>query len=201
MRKNEVEQAREVVAWDAWFNEARPMIMPQKTLREKRIEREGRSDNEGNSSSEDRVGDELGVNMVFELSAEFWAPEAEVAELMLGAKMVSFEKLEKLGHHMKLLFVTGYVEVRPVQCVMVDGGAWVNVMPMMTFEKLGLSEGELMKTNTSLSAFMDEITEAKGVLSIELTVGSKTTTATFFVVDVKGRYGLLLGQDWIHANG
>jgi hypothetical protein len=24
---------------------------------------------------------------------------------------------------------------------------------------------------------------------------------TFFVVDVKGRYNVLLGRDWIHANG
>jgi hypothetical protein len=24
---------------------------------------------------------------------------------------------------------------------------------------------------------------------------------TFFVVDVKGRYNVLLGCDWIHANG
>jgi hypothetical protein len=58
-----------------------------------------------------------------------------------------------------------------------------------------------MKTNTSLSAFTGGVTETKGVISAELTIGSKTLTTAFFVVDVGGRYNLLLGRDWIHANG
>jgi hypothetical protein len=45
------------------------------------------------------------------------------------------------------------------------------------------------------------VTKAKGVLSIELMVGSKTLVTAFFIVDVRGRYNLLSGRDWIHANG
>jgi hypothetical protein len=119
----------------------------------------------------------------------------------LGAKTTSFERLEKLGHHMKPLFVKGYLEGRPVQRIMVDGGAGVNVMPMVTFEKMDLCESDLMKTNTSLSAFTGEVTDTRGVMSVELTVGSKMMAMTFFVVDVKGQYNLLLGRDWIHSNG
>ena len=37
-------------------------------------------------------------------------------------------------------------------------------------------------------------------MNIELTIGSKTLLATFFVIDGKGSYSLLLGRDWIHAN-
>ena len=58
-----------------------------------------------------------------------------------------------------------------------------------------------MKTNTSLSGFTGDVTEAKGVMSVELTVGSKTLATAFFVVDVKSKYNILLGRDWIHANG
>jgi hypothetical protein len=50
-----------------------------------------------------------------------------------------------------------------------------------------------MKTNTSLSAFTGGVTETKGVISAELTIGSKTLTTAFFVVDVGGRYNLYLG--------
>jgi hypothetical protein len=39
------------------------------------------------------------------------------------------------------------------------------------------------------------------VMLVELTVGSKALATTFFIVDVNGRYNLLLGHDWIHANG
>jgi hypothetical protein len=58
-----------------------------------------------------------------------------------------------------------------------------------------------MRTNTNLSAFTGDVTEAKGVMSIELMVGSKTLATVFFVVDVRGWYNLLSGRDWIHATG
>jgi hypothetical protein len=41
---------------------------------------------------------------------------------------------------------------------------------------------------------------AKGVASMELTVGSKILATTFFVVEVQGNYSVILGQDWIHVN-
>jgi hypothetical protein len=83
---------------------------------------------------------------------------------------------------------------------MVDDDTRVNVMSVATFEKLGYREGELMKTNTSLSAFTGEVTETKGEFSVELMIGSKTLATAFFMVDVKGCYDLLLGRDWIHNN-
>ena len=35
---------------------------------------------------------------------------------------------------------------------------------------------------------------------MELTIDSKIVPTTFFVIDGKGSYSLLLGRDWIHAN-
>jgi hypothetical protein len=54
------------------------------------------------------------INMSFELPSKFRAPEEEVMEFASGAKVASFEKPEKLGQHMKPLFVRGYVKGRPV---------------------------------------------------------------------------------------
>jgi hypothetical protein len=42
--------------------------------------------------------------------------------------------------------------------------------------------------------------EARGVISMELNVGSKPLATTFFVVVVQGNYSVILGRDWIHAN-
>jgi hypothetical protein len=69
------------------------------------------------------------------------------------------------------------------------------------FSKLGYKESELIKTNMNLSGFLGEPSQAKGIMSVELTVGSKIVPTAFFVVDVKGRYNVLLGRDWILANG
>jgi hypothetical protein len=145
--------------------------------------------------------DNMDVNMVFELSAKFRVPDASVVELALGAKVATFQKPEKLGVHMKPLFVKGYLQGWLVQQKMINGGAGVNVMPLSMFEKMGYREGELLGTNTSLSAFIGEVTDKKGILSAELMIGSKTMATTFFVVSVNGRYKLLFGRDWIHSNG
>jgi hypothetical protein len=41
---------------------------------------------------------------------------------------------------------------------------------------------------------------AKGVISMELTIGSKTLATAFFVAETQGNFSLILGRDWIHAN-
>jgi hypothetical protein len=42
-----------------------------------------------------------------------------------------------------------------------------------------------------LSGFLGEMSEAKGVIAMDLIVASKTVLTAFFVVDVKGHYNML----------
>jgi hypothetical protein len=81
---------------------------------EKRLAHEERSGSKDSSQDGGSTGDETGINMIFMLPAEFRAPEAEVAEFALGANVVTIDKPDRLGQHMKPLFVKGYVEGRPV---------------------------------------------------------------------------------------
>jgi hypothetical protein len=85
--------------------------------------------------------------------------------------------------------------------MVVDGRASVNILPLSLFKKLDHVEGELKWTNLSLSGFAGDPIEVKGIICKEVMVGSKTVPTTFFVVDVKGRYNMLLDRDWLHANG
>jgi hypothetical protein len=43
--------------------------------------------------------------------------------------------------------------------------------------------------------------EAWGVISMELTVGSKSLATVFFIIEVQGNYSVILGHNWIYANG
>ena len=83
--------------------------------------------------------------------------------------------------------------------MLVDGGGAVNLMPYSTFRRLGKVPEDLIKTNMTLKDFEGKSSQAKGALNVELTIGSKTMPTTFFVIDGKGSYSLLLGRDWIHA--
>jgi hypothetical protein len=81
----------------------------------------------------------------------------------------------------------------PVGRMLMDGGASINILPLSLFKKLNHIEGDLKHTDLSLSGFAGDPTEAKGIICKELTIGSKTLPTTFFMVDVKGRYNVLLG--------
>ena len=50
-----------------------------------------------------------------------------------------------------------------------------------------------------LKDFEGVVSPVVGALCVDLTIGSKTFPTTFFVINGKGSYSLLLGRDWIHA--
>jgi hypothetical protein len=85
--------------------------------------------------------------------------------------------------------------------MLVDGGAIVNLMSYSFFKKMGKSDEELIKTNMMINVIDggDPI-GAKGVTSMELTMGSKNLATAFFISEVQGNYSVILGRDWIHAN-
>ena len=102
---------------------------------------------------------------------------------------------------MKALYVRGHINGKPVSRMLVDNEAIVNLMPYSLYKKLGGTDEELIKTNMTVSDVGggDPI-GAKGVASMELTVGRKTVATTFFISEVQGNFNLILGHDWIHAN-
>ena len=95
----------------------------------------------------------------------------------------------------------GNINGQPVSRMLVDSGAIVNLMPYSLYKKLGGTDEDLLKTNMTVSGVGggDPI-GAKGVASMELTVGSKTVSMAFFVSEVQDNFNLILGCDWIHAN-
>jgi hypothetical protein len=142
----------------------------------------------------------MDVNMVFMIPVEFRAPTEDIAELALGAERAMFEKPENPGAHMKPLLIRGHLDGTLIRHMLVDGGASINILSLSLFKKASHVEGDLKRTNLSLSGFAGDPTEAKGIIYKEVTVGSKTVPTAFFVMDVTGRYNVLLGWDWIHTN-
>jgi hypothetical protein len=101
---------------------------------------------------------------------------------------------------LKALYHKGYINGHPVNKMLVNTGAAVNIMPYSVLRRLGRSAEDLIKTNIMLSDFNGQASEEQGVLNVDLTVGSKTVPTSFFIVSSKSTYTVLLGRDWIHAN-
>jgi predicted aspartyl protease len=101
---------------------------------------------------------------------------------------------------LKALYLKGYINGHPVNKMLVDTSATVNIMSYLVLRQLGCSAKDLIKTNIALSDFNGQASEAQDILNVDLTVGSKTVLTSFFIISSKNTYTVLLGTDWIHVN-
>jgi hypothetical protein len=93
---------------------------------------------------------DLDINMVCALPVEFNGVEEEVVQMCLGLKEVEefvsmclglkevvFKKHEESSQHLRLLYVQGHIDGRPISRMLIDGGTTVNLMLYSIFKKLG----------------------------------------------------------------
>ena len=108
--------------------------------------------------------------------------------------------MDKKYRHLKPLYLKGFINGKPISGMMVDTEAAINVMPYSLCTKIGRTKADLVPTNVTLNDFRGGTSQVMGILTVELTIGSKTIDTSFFMVDSDGPYSVLLGRDWIHAN-
>jgi hypothetical protein len=85
---------------------------------------------------------------------------------------------------MNPLYVWGHIDGNPISRMLIDGGVAVNLMSYTVFKKLGRKDDELIKTNLTLNGVGGNPMEAQRVVSMELTIGSKSLAIAFFIVEV-----------------
>ena len=100
--------------------------------------------------------------MAFLLPSEFRAPadqevysdfdESEYEEIVTKLTVIPqaiFDKPVK-HRHLKALYVKNFLDGKPMSKILVDGGAFVNLMPYTTFRKLVKGPGDLIETDMML---------------------------------------------------
>ena len=145
----------------------------------------------------DRKQPSANIQMAFLLPSEFRAPvnqevysdfdESEYEEMVAKLTVMQqaiFDRPVK-HRHLKGLYMKGFVDGKPMNKMLVDGGAFVNLMPYTTFLKLSKGLGDLIETDMMLKDFRGNTSKTWGAINVELTIGSKTLLTTFFVIDGK----------------
>ena len=114
------------------------------------------------------------IQMAFRLPSEFRAPtdqevysdfdELEYEEIVAKLTVIQqaiFDKPVK-HQHLKALYVKGFVDGKPMNKMLVDRGASINLMPYTTFCKLGKGPGDLIGTNMMLKDFGGNASKTRG---------------------------------------
>ncbi|KAH7852249.1 hypothetical protein Vadar_022444 [Vaccinium darrowii] len=126
--------------------------------------------------------------------------EEAAKEISKAAACVMFEKpTPKAANHIKPLYVLGCLDGMPVNRLLIDDGSVANLMPRTTMTKSEKTEQDLIASSASLLDFKGGLTSCEGILIMKLTVGTKTLTTPFFIINSLSTYNVLLGRDWIHA--
>jgi hypothetical protein len=68
--------------------------------------------------------------------------------------------------------------------MLINDGTVVNLMLYSIFKKLGREDDALMKTNLTFNGVGGNPMEASGIISMELTVGSKSLATALFVIEM-----------------
>ncbi|KAM1790041.1 hypothetical protein ACFX12_034142 [Malus domestica] len=100
--------------------------------------------------------------------------------------------------HLKPLYVTAHIEGYPISKIFVDCGATINIMPVSVMKALRRSNDELIPSGITMSSFVGDKSQTKGVLPLEVNIAGRNHMTAFFIVDSKTEYNALLGRDWIH---
>ncbi|KAB2600207.1 hypothetical protein D8674_010478 [Pyrus ussuriensis x Pyrus communis] len=117
--------------------------------------------------------------------------KAALAELFPRSPSINLQ-------HLKPLYVTAHIEGFPISKVFVDCGATVNIMPISVMKALRRSDNELIPSGITMSSFVGDKSQTKGVLPLEVSIAGHQHMTAFFIIDSKTDYNALLGRDWIH---
>jgi hypothetical protein len=174
------------------FSSSVPMVCDDKTTSDPAPEDE--EELVDYSSSPEHMN--LDINMIHMSMDGYMLSEEDVTHLTFGPKEAIFQKPKVTENNLKALCMNGHINGKPISRMLVDGGAIVNLMSYSLLKKLGGSDDELIKTNMTVSGVGGgEPIGAKGVISMELTIGSKTLATTFFVAETQGNFSLIIGRD------
>ncbi|KAM2566225.1 hypothetical protein TB1_008761 [Malus domestica] len=98
-------------------------------------------------------------------------------------------------HHLKPLYVTAHIERYLVSKVFVDYGATINIMHVNIMKALRRSNNELIPSGITMSSFVGDKSQTKGVLLLAVNIVGCNHMIAFFIVNSKTEYNALLGRD------
>ncbi|KAM2554430.1 hypothetical protein TB2_018551 [Malus domestica] len=94
--------------------------------------------------------------------------------------------------HLKPLYVTAHIEGYPISKIFVNCGATVNIMLVSVMKALRRSIDELIPLRITMSSFVGDKSQTKGVLPLEVNIAGRNHMTVFFIVDSKTEYNSLL---------
>lgn len=100
--------------------------------------------------------------------------------------------------HNRPLFVTGDLAGERINRILLDAGSAVNILPLKTLKKVGLTPAQLRSSNLMIQGFNQGGQRTMGVITLDLDIQGFLTQVNCHVINAPTSYNLLLGRPWLH---
>ena len=114
----------------------------------------------------------MDINVIYLSSTDYYfLRDDEVEQFVFGLQDAILKKPMESDNHLKSLYIRGHLNGAPISCMLVGGGAVVNIMSYATYKKMGKSDAKLIRMNMTINGVEGgEPIAAKEVSSMELIV-------------------------------
>ena len=102
--------------------------------------------------------------------------------------------------HKRPFYLAASINQIPIKRTLVDTGAFVNLIPLSTFQAAGISERKIQGCPMEVTRFGGRGEYTTGHIQLWLKVGPIASLAHFHVVKMKVSYQVLLGRPWLHKH-
>lgn len=108
--------------------------------------------------------------------------------------------IDKRSHN-KALYIAVKCRGNEVSQVSIDKGSSLNLCPLSTLHRLGISEELIKPTKVTMRSFDGKKKDVIGDIELEVFIGLALFPINFQVVDILRTFNLLLRRPWIHIAG
>ena len=108
----------------------------------------------------------------------------------------------EVGHpdHRRPLYLAASINQIPIKRVLVDIGAFVNLISLSTLQAVGISKRKIQGCPMDVTRFGERGEYTAGHIQLWLKVGPIASLARFHVIKTKVSYHVLLGRPWLHKH-
>ena len=102
--------------------------------------------------------------------------------------------------HNDPLYLEVFIHKAKVRCLLIDGGAGLNICTLKVVNNLGYSEDDVDPSRRiTIKAYDDSECFSKGIIMLLVRVGLATKDTLFHVLDIEMNCNMILGCPWLHA--
>ncbi|RWW73079.1 hypothetical protein BHE74_00019069 [Ensete ventricosum] len=109
---------------------------------------------------------------------------------------ITFESENEYSYHDNALVITARITNARIRCIMVDTGSSTDIMYIDAFQKLGITNRDLILMTSTLTGFTGDTTTLVGVATLPMTSDDEPRTKTFMVpfmvVDLPSAYNVII---------